>query len=67
MSKTIVVNRKLSEAEILEIKHLAKNGSIVYAFPEDIIPGISQKITIGLEEKRRLNFDIMEEVLRFGD
>ncbi len=67
MGKTIIINRELSDVEVREVKQLAQSGSDVYAFPGNEIAGVSLRIEINPDEKRTVNFETMEEVLRFGD
>lgn len=67
MSKIIIINRKLENSEFDEISRLAKNGASVYAFSGGNSPDFAQRIVLNPEEKREINYSIMNEVLRFGD
>ncbi len=69
MNRAIVINRSLSESEILNIRRLAESeenlrifstSSIAYPFPVEII---SQDAA----EKRDINYSEMERLLAFGD
>lgn len=67
MSKTIIINRPLSDSETKEIKLLAKDGAKVFALPSGANADFAQQIIFTSDEKRQVNYDIMDEVLRFGD
>jgi CDP-glycerol glycerophosphotransferase (TagB/SpsB family) len=67
MTNTVIINRPLSDSEIIEVKRLAENGSMIFAFSGNEIPGLTQQIALSPEEKRQVNFEIMDEVLGFGD
>ena len=67
MSKNVIINRPLSESEVIEVKRLAETGSTIYAFSGNEISGITQQITFSPDEKRQVNYETMAEVLQFGD
>ena len=67
MTKTVIINRPLSDSELIEVKRLAETGSTIFAFSGTDTPDFAQRINLSPEEKRQVNFEIMEEVLRFGD
>ena len=67
MSKTIVVNRPLTVSEIDEITRLAEDGAKVFTLPSVNSLDFAQPIALTSEEKRKVNYDTMDEVLRFGD
>ena len=67
MAKTVIINRPLSDSEIIEVKRLAETGSTIFAFSGNEIQEITQQITLSPEEKRQVNYETMDEVLQFGD
>jgi CDP-glycerol glycerophosphotransferase (TagB/SpsB family) len=67
MSKTIIINRLLSDSEIDEIKRLADAGSKVFSISATNSMHFAEQILLSSEEKKQINYEIMEEVLRFGD
>ena len=67
MSKTVIINRPLSDFEIDEIKRLAEGGAKVFALSGTNLTDFAQRISLSLEGKRQINYEIMAEVLRFGD
>jgi len=67
MSKTVIVNRPLSDSELNEIARLAEGGSKVFALAGAKSLDFAQRITLSPEEKKTINYETMAEVLRFGD
>lgn len=67
MSKTIIINRILSVAERAEIKRLSESGAKVFFFSGSNLEDFGQRISLAPEEKKQVNYQIMDEVLRFGD
>jgi len=67
MTKTVIINRPLSDSEIIEVKRLAETGSTIFAFSGNEIPDLTQQITLSPDEKRQVNYETMAEVLQFGD
>jgi len=67
MTKTVIINRPLSDSEIIEIKRLAETGSTIFAFTGKEISGVTQQISLSPNEKRQLNYETMADVLQFGD
>lgn len=67
MSKTIIINRPLTDSEIDEVKLLAEVGAKVYTLLADDSLDFVQRISFTLEEKRQVNYETMDEVLQFGD
>lgn len=67
MSKTIIINRKLTDSEIIELAQLVQSGYEVFAFPGTDAPDFAQHIAASTDEKRDINYQMMDEVLRFGD
>ncbi|MBA4409885.1 MAG: hypothetical protein C0397_10740 [Odoribacter sp.] len=67
MNKTVIINRLLSDQEINEIKHLAGAGSKVFFISGTNSMDFAQSISLIPEEKKRVNYEMMDEVLRFGD
>jgi len=67
MTKTVIINRPLSDSEIIEVNRLAETGSTIFAFSGNEIPELTQQITLSPDEKRQVNYETMAEVLQFGD
>jgi len=67
MSKTIVINRKLTDSELDEVTQLAQAGATVFGFPGTDMPDFVQTINASTDEKRKINYQMMDEVLQFGD
>ncbi len=67
MGKIILINRSLSDSEIVEIKRKAENGAQVFYLSGGNPPDFAQRIALNPEEKRKVNYEMMTEVLRFGD
>lgn len=67
MSKTIIINRLLSDSEIDEIKRLADAGAKVFSISASNSMDFAERILLSPEEKKQINYEIMDEVLRFGD
>lgn len=67
MTKTVIINRPLSDSEIIEVKRLAETGSTIFAFSGNEIADLTQQITLTADEKRQVNYETMAEVLQFGD
>ena len=67
MSKTIIVNRPLSDLELTDIELLVEEGAKVFTLSRDGSPDFAQPIHITPEEKRAINYKAMDEVLQFGD
>ena len=67
MSKTIIINRILSPAEHAEIKQLSESGAKVFFFSASNSVDFGKRISLTSEEKRQVNYEMMDEVLRFGD
>lgn len=67
MSKTIIINRKLSETELAEISRLAEAGAQVFALSAGHSPEFAPTIKFNADEKREVNYQTMDEVLHLGD
>jgi len=67
MSKTIIINRSLSETELSEVSHMADNGAKVFALNGSNIPEFAHRIALSHEGKKNINYETMAKVLRFGD
>jgi len=67
MTKTVIINRPLSDSEIIEVKRLSEIGSQIFAFSGNKISGVTQQISLSPEEKRQVNYETIDEVLQFGD
>lgn len=67
MSKTIIINRELTDSEMNEVSQLVKAGAEVYAFPGTEMPDFAQPIAASTDDKREINYQMMDDVLRFGD
>ena len=67
MSKTIIIYRPLSTSEIAEIVRQADTGAKVFACSANYSIDGAQFISLNPEEKKAVNYEIMAEVLRFGD
>lgn len=67
MTKTVIINRPLSDSEIIEVKRLAETGSKIYTFSGDYFPDSALRISLSTDEKRQVNYETMAEVLQFGD
>ena len=67
MSKTIVINRPLTESETDDVKLLIEEGAKVFALSSARSVDFAQIISLTSEEKRQVNYDMMDSVLRFGD
>ena len=67
MSKTIIINRILSLAEHAEIKQLSESGAKVFFFSASNSVDFGKRISLTSEEKKQVNYEMMDEVLRFGD
>lgn len=67
MSKTVIINRPLTEAERGELELWAEKGATIFTFSGGDLPGFVQRITLSPEEKKAINYETMDEVLRFGD
>lgn len=67
MLKTVIINRILSASELEEIQQLAESGAQVFTFLSTKQTEFEQAIAPAPEEKRAINYSIMNEVLQFGD
>lgn len=67
MSKTVLINRSLSEAEVAEIARLAEQGAQVFSLSGGNLKNVAQRIEWSADEKREINYAVMAEVLQFGD
>ena len=67
MSKTIVINRPLTESETDDVKLLIEEGAKVFALSSARSVEFAQIISLTSEEKRQVNYDMMDSVLQFGD
>jgi len=67
MSKTIIINRPISDSELIDIQLLIDEGAKVFTLSRGESLDFAQPITITAEEKRLLNYQTMDEVLQFGD
>ncbi len=67
MSKTIILNRPLSEAEIADISRMAEGEAQVFAVSGGHAPEFAKSIRLSSDEKREVNYQTMEEILLFGD
>lgn len=67
MSKTIIINRQISDAELTDIEFLVEEGAKVFTLSQGESLGFAKLIVLSSEEKRQLNYQAMDEVLQFGD
>jgi CDP-glycerol glycerophosphotransferase (TagB/SpsB family) len=67
MSKTVIINRPLSDLEIREITKLAEDGANVYTMPGSKLPEFAKRLILNTEEKKEINYKTMADVLQFGD
>ncbi|MDP2335078.1 MAG: CDP-glycerol glycerophosphotransferase family protein [Bacteroidota bacterium] len=67
MSKTVIINRPLSDEETNAIIRLAECGANVFALSGGNSPVFTQRIALNPEEKKVVNYTTMAEVLGFGD
>jgi hypothetical protein len=67
MSKIVIINRKLTESEKDEVFQFAQSGYEVFAFAGTDALDFAQSIAASTDEKRAINYQMMDEVLRFGD
>lgn len=67
MSKTVIINRPLTRSERSELDLLAEKGATIFTFSGVDLPGFAQRIALSPEEKKAVNYETMDEVLRFGD
>ena len=67
MSKTIIINRALSSVEQTNVKQMAAAGSKVFVLSGADSMDFAQRIILIPEEKKQVNYEMMAEVLRFGD
>jgi hypothetical protein len=67
MSKVILINRSLSNPEINEIKRLTDGGSKIFFISVANSIAFAERISLSSEEKKQINYLMMDEILRFGD
>ncbi|HLN74494.1 MAG TPA: CDP-glycerol glycerophosphotransferase family protein [Prolixibacteraceae bacterium] len=67
MTKTIIINRPLSEAETEDIRLMAEEGAVVYSLSRGEELDFARPLTLDAEEKRSINYRVMDQVLQFGD
>jgi hypothetical protein len=67
MLKTVIINRTLSASELEEIQQLIQSGAQVLTFLANNQTDFAQLIAPGPDDKKRVNYSIMNEVLQFGD
>lgn len=67
MSKTIIINRPISDSELADIQLLMEDGAKVFTLSRSESLDFAQPIILTSEEKRQLNYQTMDEVLQFGD
>lgn len=67
MSKTVIINRPLTGSERSELDLWAEKGATIFTFSGGDLPGFAQRIALSPEEKKAVNYETMDEVLRFGD
>ena len=67
MSRTIIINRLLSDSEISEVKLLEQNGASVFVLSGESPLDSAQRINLSTDEKKAINYQTMSEVLQFGD
>lgn len=67
MTKTVLINRPISESEIAEISRLEEQGAQIFTFSGGNQKNATRKICLSADEKRAINYSVMEEVLNFGD
>ncbi|MGE5393961.1 MAG: CDP-glycerol glycerophosphotransferase family protein [Candidatus Saccharibacteria bacterium] len=67
MTRTIIINRPLSEAESEDIRLMAEEGAVVYSLSRGEELDFAQPLTLDAEEKRKINYRVMDQVLQFGD
>lgn len=67
MSKTIIINRALSDSELSDIELLVEEGAKVFTLSRGDSLDFAQPIILTPEKKRQINYQTMDEVLQFGD
>ena len=67
MSKTVIINRPISDLELSDIHILVEEGAKVFTLSRGESHDFAQPIVLTSEEKRQLNYQTMDEVLQFGD
>ncbi len=67
MTKIVLINRPLSEVEVSEIAGLAGQGAQVFNLSGGDPKNNAQPVLLGTDEKRKINYAVMDEVLKFGD
>lgn len=67
MNKTIIINRAVSEAELEDIKLLVEEGAKAFTLSRGESLDFAEPIVLSAEDKRKLNYQTMDEVLHFGD
>jgi hypothetical protein len=67
MITTIIISRPLSEAEIDDIRLLTEEGAVVYSLAGAEELEEARPLTLDAEEKRKINYTVMDQVLQFGD
>ncbi len=67
MGKTIIINRALTEFEKIEVRQMAESGDEVFVISSGNTPDFAKRINIDPEDKKRINYETMSEVLLFGD
>ena len=67
MSKTIIINRPISDSERSDIELLMEEGAKVFTLSQGEALDFAQPIIITPDDKRQLNYQTMDEVLQFGD
>lgn len=67
MKQIIIINRKLSVSEIQEIKLSANNGSEIFMIEKNQDFEFAKQISLNNEEKKKVNYETLSEVIGFGD
>ena len=67
MLKTVIINRTLSATEQEEVRQLVESGAQVFSFTATDLPDFARLIAPGRDDKKSVNYSIMNEVLQFGD
>ena len=67
MSKTIIINRPISDSELTDIQLLMEDGAKVFTLSRGGSLDFAQPLILTADEKRQLNYQTMDEVLQFGD
>lgn len=67
MEKTVIINRKISASEQEEIKQLQKDAYSIFFISDTYNEVFVKQLSLSAEQKKQVNYDILEEVISFGD